>query len=101
MEVRLWLSSKIKIGFEEEFQSFVGGMMKRLVQGYARYGRSKKEQRYMTRLGLELKAYKKTGNAEHLLNIANYAILESVCPENRKFHFDAKVDSVTRTIINA
>lgn len=47
-------------------------------------------------MSLELKAYKKTGNEEHLLNIANYCHLESFAPENKKFHYDNTVDSVTR-----
>ena len=41
-------------------------------------------------------AYQKSGNREHLLNIANYAWLESLMPENSKFHWDDKVESVTR-----
>lgn len=50
----------------------------------------------MSRLAKELAAYKKTGNMEQLINIANYAILEAMAPENPRFHFDAGVDSVTR-----
>lgn len=52
--------------------------------------------RYMTRLGLELQAYRRTGNTEHLYNIANYAHLEAYAPENGKFHYDDKAESVTR-----
>ena len=50
----------------------------------------------MTRLGLELKAYRRTGNRELLLNIANYSWLESVAPENKKFHWDNTAESATR-----
>jgi len=50
----------------------------------------------MTRMKLEVTAYRKSGNREHLLNIANYAWLESQAPENPKFHWDNTVDSVTR-----
>ncbi len=50
----------------------------------------------MTRLGLELRAYRRSGNREHLLNIANYAYLESQAPENRNFHWDNRAESVTR-----
>jgi len=50
----------------------------------------------MTRLSKELKAYRKDGNIEQLLNIAVYAFLESVAPENPKIHWNAAADSVTR-----
>ena len=50
----------------------------------------------MTRLVMETKAYRRSGNREHLLNIANYAYLESICPENPKFHFDPEAKSATR-----
>ena len=50
----------------------------------------------MWRLGEELKAYKKTGNMEALFNIANYAWLESLAPENPKFHYDPTAKSNTR-----
>lgn len=71
-------------------------MLNRLIQGYVRYGVAKVEQRYMTRLIMEVRAYKKFGNAEQLYNIANYALLESIAPENKRFHLDSSVDSVTR-----
>jgi len=35
-------------------------------------------------------------NAEHLINIANYAHLECYAPEHKRFHFDNTVDSATR-----
>lgn len=95
--MEIWWSNKIQTDVKEHFKSFVQKMAYRLVQGAARYGtKVKKEQNYMTRLIMEVKAYKRTGNHEHLLNIANYAILESVAPENPKYHFDNTVRSVTR-----
>jgi hypothetical protein len=50
----------------------------------------------MTRLLKEVQHYKANGNFEQLLNVAVYCFLESSAPENKKFHFDATVDSVTR-----
>jgi hypothetical protein len=44
----------------------------------------------------EAQAYKRTGNSEHLINIANYAWLESVAPEHSKNNFDPYVPSATR-----
>lgn len=79
-----------------EFQFFLQMMVNRKLVGGIRYGAIQKRQKYMTRLEKELKAYKKTGNSEQLINIAVYAFLESFAPENKKFHFDANAKSVTR-----
>jgi len=81
---------------EEGFRGFVNKMSKRIAQGHARYGHPNKDKKYMTRLVLEVNAYKKTGNLEHLINAANYCFLEHLEPENKRFHFDATVDSATR-----
>ena len=96
MEIKLWWSDKIKGQSSEPIVDFIQKMINRLVVGHLRQGPPKVEQRYMTRMFMELKAYKKTGNMEQLINIANYCLLESQAPENKKFHFDATVDSVTR-----
>jgi hypothetical protein len=80
---------------------FVQRMANRIVFGQVRYGLPDRRHSYLTRMTLELKAYKKTGNAEHLLNIANYCYLENMCPENNKHHFDNTVDSVTRKRIKS
>lgn len=77
-------------------KEFMQKQANRLQQGHVRYGKPNRRKKYMTRMGKELKAYKKTGNAEHLLNIANYCWLENQKPEHENFHFDATVDSVTR-----
>lgn len=79
-----------------ELHSFLQLQANRFVQGHYRYGHPKKSKRYMTRIGLELKAYRETGNIENLANIAVYAGLEFQCPENKKQHFDAFADSATR-----
>ncbi len=80
-----------------EFRAFLQQVVNRRCVGALRYGdRPKKKQRYMTRLSKELKAYRKDGNIEQLLNIAVYAFLESVAPENPKIHWNAAADSVTR-----
>src|SRR5262245_9066348 len=78
------------------FWDFLQHMANRRAVGYARYGKIKSTQRYMSRLATEVKAYRKTGNREQLLNIAVYAFLESYAPENNKFHWDSAVESVTR-----
>ena len=78
------------------FGLFVQRMANRIQVGEIRYGSPKRRQRYMSRMMVEMEAYKKSGNMEHLLNIANYCWLEAEAPENKKFHFDAKVNSATR-----
>lgn len=79
-----------------ECKIFLQMQVNRLLVGSQRYGRPKKSQKYLTRLTKELRAYRKTGNMEQLINIANYALLESIAPENPRFHFDATAESVTR-----
>lgn len=75
---------------------FFTSQVKRLVQGHLSYGRPHREKRYMTRAAKELAAYRRTGNREHLINLANYAFLEDQAPENRKYHWNAEAESVTR-----
>lgn len=97
--MKLWTSDKIKLPEKEylAFSEFLQRLANRVSVGYQRYGTIKPEAKYMSRLTEELKVYKKTGNMEQLLNIAVYAFLESYAPENKKFHFDANVDSATRS----
>ena len=79
-------------------QEFLQMMVNRLVVGGYRYGNAKKEQKYYSRLKAELKAYKKTRCKEHLVNLSNYAHLESIAPELDGSHWNNRVDSVTRKI---
>jgi hypothetical protein len=79
------------------FAGFLQAVLNRRVVGGLRYGdRPQRRQKYLTRLKKELRAYAANGNFEQLLNIAVYCFLESETPENKKFHFDATVESVTR-----
>ena len=94
--MEVYWPTKIHLPYADKFREFVNCQTKRLAQGRARYGLPDRRYRYMTRLDTELKAYRRTGNMEHLINIANYAVLESIEPENRRFHFDNGVGSVTR-----
>lgn len=80
-----------------EFRAFLQAVVNRRSVGALRYGdRPVRRQRYMTRLSKELRAYRRDGNAEQLMNIVVYAFLESVAPENKKLHWDATAESVTR-----
>lgn len=78
------------------FKVFLQGMLDRRIVGGLRYGSIKAKQKYMTRMSKEMKAYKKDGNMEQLLNIAVYCYLEAYAPENPQFHWNAAADSVTR-----
>ena len=82
------------------FIAFVQQAANRLAFGYYRYeakdGGPHRRQKYMTRIRKELDQYEKTGNSEHLRNIFNYAWLESVAPENPKFHWNTSVESASR-----
>jgi hypothetical protein len=79
-----------------DFQFFLQLMTNRRSQGGIRYGEINRKQKYLTRMTKELKAYRDSGNAEQLLNIAVYAFLEWHAPENKKYHFDNNSKSVTR-----
>lgn len=78
------------------FEDFTQHQINRLVQGAARYGEPNRRRRYASRMEKEVAAYMKTGNAEQLYNIANYAVLEMLCPQHPNHHYDATVESVTR-----
>lgn len=91
-----WIDSQSKNPRLKMFSKHVQFMANRLLQGSFRYGNPDISHNYMTRLTMELKAYKRSGNQEHLINISNYCVLETIAPENKKFHFDNKVESATR-----
>jgi hypothetical protein len=95
-EIKLWTSDRIKIDVQS-VKWFMQQMISRLVQGQARYGEAgKTAYPYLSKLKLEVKAYERTGNQEHLINIANYCWLEKNWPEHKKAGFDPTVKSVTR-----
>ena|SRR5438477_10988092 len=90
------IQDKIPSKETTEFNWFLQLMQNRRLVGGLRYGPANRKKKYMTRLGKELTAYTKSGNAEQLINIAVYAFLEFYAPENNKYHFDNNAKSVTR-----
>lgn len=78
------------------FRVIAQSMLDRLCVGELRYGKATRRQKYFSRMKKELKAYELSGNAEQLINIANYCILEWIAPEHPKHHFDPNAESVTR-----
>jgi hypothetical protein len=92
-----WTSRLVRLEpLSRQFAHFAQRMANRLVVGTIRYDLPDRRKRYLTRLELEVKAYKRTGNAEHLYNAANYCVLESVAPQHPRFHHDGSAPSVTR-----
>lgn len=96
MTASIYFSDKLPPKHYSTAPDFLQKVANRISMGHYRYGNPNVDKQYMRKLGMEFQAYKKTGNYEQLLNIAVYAWLESVAPQNKKFHFDATVDSVTR-----
>lgn len=96
MKIELFWSPKLATSLPSKFRIFAQGMANRLMAGDARYGAPKASQMYFSRLKEEVKAYNRSGNIEHLRNIANYAFLESMCPEHSKSHDNAAAESATR-----
>lgn len=100
MEIYWPESISVQFHYRTELKAFIQSIANRAAQGSLRYpGPASKKKKYLTRLKIELREYERTGNFEQLLNLAVYCFLESLAPENPKFHFDNTVDSVTRNIM--
>ena len=98
------LADKLNASSLAYFERFLQWMVNRRVVGALRYegpGGPDRRNQYMRRLSLELRKYRKSGNFEQLLNIANYAFLESSAPQHPHFHFDPESASATRGMIEA
>lgn len=78
------------------FEQMAQWMANRLTVGVVRYDPPRHERRYLSRLEREVKAYKRTGNIEHLINAANYCVLEYMRPEHTSPHHNNEAVSVTR-----
>jgi len=92
----IWWSAKLALAQRDTFIAFTQRMANRIMQGEARYGAAAASQCYLRRLKLELRAYVRSGNAEHLFNVANYAYLECEWPEHKHAHLDRGAESATR-----
>lgn len=95
-DIPVYWSDRMKLPNRESYARFLNMMSKRIHQGHARYGPPNVNKQYLKRLQVEIQAYSRTGNMEHLVNVANYCWLESMAPQNPKFHMDSTVGSVTR-----
>lgn len=79
-----------------DLRAFLQAVVRRAGVGNLRYGEAATRKQYLTRMKKELRAYTKTGNGEHLFNVAAYAWLETLRPQHRAFHLNALAESVTR-----
>lgn len=95
VEFSIWWSDRIKFS-PQSLRHFMQQMCNRLLVGHCRYGTPNHDKMYLSRAEAELKAYRRTGNQEHLINIANYCWLESVAPQHKNSHYDPEVKSVIR-----
>lgn len=96
LEIKLPGTVPIPMEDLADLRRFLQAMVYRAGVGNLRYGSPATRKKYLTRMSKELKAYKATGNAESLFNLAVYAWLETVTPEHRNQHFNMAAESVTR-----
>jgi len=95
--MEIYWCEKLGIRRKEEFQRFLDAMSKRIAQGHPTYGDPVNSgQPFLHFLKCELDAYDRTGNRDHLINIANYAWLESIAPQHPNSHMDARTASTRR-----
>ena len=97
-----WTKAELFLNQGLSFAVFAQRMANRLICGACRYGKRKPRSsaRYLTRLKAELEAYERTGNTEHLVNTANYCMLETEWPEREGGnHWKEESISVTRDIL--
>lgn len=95
------LESLKKTEWSPHFEKY---MRNRLIMGAIRYGvlKSKGKPQYdrVSSIRQHLDLYMETGNAEHLVDIANLSLCEFEEPNHPKFHWDAQDDSEHTKEIN-
>lgn len=86
---------------ETEFSKwFVQGMAARMAMSFFKYGRV--AEGFPARVDAvktlkdKLEQYERTGNAEWLMDVANYAMIEAMHPRHPKAHFQATDTSASR-----
>lgn len=86
--------------WNEDFEQL---MRNRLVMGAFRYG-TFEEQKHLRRDNVpsilkHAALYQQTGNAEHLVDVANLALVEFTRPSHPAFHFEAIDDGAHHTAL--
>lgn len=78
----------------EVSQPFLQGMTDRMSMSFFKYG--KVADAYprlvdaMASLRIRLERYEATGNTEHLMDLANFAMIEFMCPKHPDAYFQAE-----------
>lgn len=77
----------------EYSDKFLEGMLNRMEVSFSKYGALKEayplKVSAIKSLELRLKKYKESGNLEHLIDLANYAMIEFMHPEKEDAYFEA------------
>lgn len=80
-------------GHEQEVdEGFLQGMRNRMYVSFHKYGpvRDAYPQKAdaLKTLGAAIEKYRATGNTEYLIDAANYAMIEFMCPSHPEAHFE-------------
>jgi hypothetical protein len=73
-------------------RDFIQGMFNRMIFGFHKYGhmrRAHDRPDNLKNIDTRKKMYKKTGNTEWLMDVANFAMMEFAKPAHHKAHFRA------------
>ena len=76
---------------------FLNLMANRMVIGYFRYGDLRKRKTEYDAIGSaieRLKEYQKSGNQEHLPDVANLCMVEFIRPQHKHVHFESIDDGI-------
>lgn len=82
---------------DSEFsQKFLQGMLDRMAMSFHKYGKVAdafpSRVQAVASLTQRLREYAKTGNTEYLMDAANFAMIEFMCPAHPNAHFKATDD---------
>ncbi len=94
-EVRLQTPSEVSV-------PFLQGMADRMAVSFHKYGPVTKAYPdsvdAVASLRARLRLYGETGNAEYLMDVANFAMIEFMLPKHNRAHFDPEAESPGRTL---
>jgi hypothetical protein len=78
----------------EYSEQFIQGMINRMSMSYLKYGRISdaypSKVSALESLKLRIKKYLESGNKEHLMDAANFLMIEFICPEVEDAYFKAE-----------
>jgi hypothetical protein len=77
----------------EVSEDFIGGMRVRMAMSYYKYGPVRDAYPHkvnaLESLQQRIKKYEETGNTEWLMDVANFAMIEFMCPSHKRAHYKA------------